>query len=57
MPRLLAVPMLLVAFSIAPPAIAQSANDAAGRVVEVEVPAPALTGNLLGTPSVQGAAS
>lgn len=37
------------------PAIAQL-SEAGGRVVEVEVPAPSLAGNLLGTPDVQGAA-
>ena len=37
-------------------ASAQGAEEPASRVVEVEVLAPALEGNLLGTPSVQGAA-
>ena len=31
-----------------------AAVEPASRVVEVEVPAPSLEGNLLGTPSVQG---
>lgn len=38
------------------PAGARSDPAPAGRVVEVEVPAPSLEGNLLGTPAVQGAA-
>ena len=36
--------------------IAQSPSDAGGRVVEIDVPAPALAGNLLGTPDIQGVA-
>jgi S-formylglutathione hydrolase FrmB len=36
--------------------VAQPVSDSVGRVVEVEVPAPALAGNLLDTPTVQGAA-
>ncbi|MCG8405667.1 MAG: hypothetical protein MI923_10760, partial [Phycisphaerales bacterium] len=36
--------------------MAQSSPQDAGRVVEVEVPAPALKGNLLNTSDIQGAA-
>ncbi len=38
------------------PAGAAGAEAAVGRVVEIEVPAPSLEGNLLGTATVQGAA-
>lgn len=55
--RLLAVFLSLSVLSLASPGLllAQTAI-AAGRVVEVEVPAPALADNLLETPVVQGAA-
>ncbi len=36
--------------------LAQSGIQATGRIVEIEVPAPALEGNLLETPSIQAAA-
>ena len=36
--------------------VAQSARDAGSRVVEIDVPAPALAGNMLDTPDIQGAA-
>lgn len=57
MPRLLAVLLSLAALSPPNPGLllAQTAVGA-GRVVEVEVPAPALADNLLDTPVVQGAA-
>lgn len=50
--------LLLTVIAIAIPSIAapQSAGDIAGRVVEVEISAPSLAGNLLGTPETQGAA-
>ncbi len=55
-----AVALLAIAGASGPArgqASATAAPDpAAGRVVEVEVPAPSLEGNLLGTPAVQGAA-
>lgn len=35
---------------------AQSAGDTGGRVVEIDVPAPTLAGNMLDTPDIQGAA-
>lgn len=55
--RRLAVVLALAAPSLASPGLlpAQTAL-AAGRVAEVEVPAPARAGNLLDTPSIQGAA-
>lgn len=58
MPRLLLFPLLLLALDLGLPgaSLAQSASGATGRVVEVEVPAPALAGNLLDTPDVQNAA-
>lgn len=37
-------------------ALAQSIRETGGRVVEIEVPAPALEGNLLETPEIQSAA-
>lgn len=46
----------LVVACVASSIAAQPAPAPASRVVEVEVPAPSLEGNLLGTPTVQGAA-
>jgi S-formylglutathione hydrolase FrmB len=50
--------LLFAAFNLGLPGslLAQTSPDASGRVVEVEVAAPALTGNLLGTSEIQGAA-
>jgi S-formylglutathione hydrolase FrmB len=47
-----------IAVSVSAPktALAQSAEEPAGTVVEVDIPAPSLTGNLLGTADVQTAA-
>lgn len=56
MPRYLSLFVAVVAFSMPGPTSAQSADDATSRVIEVEVPAPSLSGNLLGTPDIQGAA-
>lgn len=56
MPHPLAALVFLALLGFAIPVVAQPTADVAGRVVEVEVPAPALTGNLLGTPLAQGAA-
>lgn len=58
MPKSLTVFLSLVIVAIFVPgaAIAQSTDQAAGRVIEIEVPAPALAGNLLGTPDSQSAA-
>lgn len=47
---------LIVILAMLDPGVARSADAAAGRVVEIEVPAPALAVNLLETPDVQGAA-
>lgn len=57
MPRTLTAILLLalLALPVAGPWIALPAA-AAGRIVELEVPAPSLDGNLLGTPIVQGVA-
>ena len=46
----------VILFATPGPSVAQSSGDAGGRVVEIDVPAPALAGNLLDTPDVQGAA-
>lgn len=54
MPRTLAA-LLLAASVILLAPVARPAG-AAGQIVEVDVPAPALEGNLLKTPAVQGAA-
>lgn len=58
MRRPLGALVFLAVLGLATPGLvlAQPAVAAAGRVVEVEVPAPALADNLLGTPAVQGAA-
>lgn len=58
MTRQLAVLLLQTVVWLAPAGLpaARAAETDAGRLVEVEVPAPALAGNLLGTPVVQGAA-
>lgn len=46
-----------VIFAFAPiQSLAQSGINATGRVIEIEVPAPALEGNLLDTRSIQAAA-
>ncbi|MBW3098903.1 alpha/beta hydrolase [Pseudohoeflea coraliihabitans] len=58
MSRLLLRLVMLTAFCLGGPetALSQSSVDQPGRVVEVEIPAPALAGNLLGTRDVQTAA-
>ncbi|NND93062.1 MAG: alpha/beta fold hydrolase, partial [Granulosicoccus sp.] len=58
MQRLLFILFLFGALNLGMPglSVAQSSPDTAGRVVEVAVPAPALAGNLLGTPDIQDAA-
>ena len=54
-PQPLCVFLFLAVFGLLTPGrlIAQPAVATASRVVEVEVPAPALADNLLGTPAVQ----
>ncbi|MEP3277676.1 MAG: alpha/beta fold hydrolase [Stappiaceae bacterium] len=58
MPRRISILFLAIIalFSLSKPSIAQPERDSAGSVVEVEVPALALEGNLLGTPTTQTAA-
>ena len=48
--------LLAVLLCAAPTNGQVAASSAASQLVEVEVPAPALEGNLLGTAAVQGAA-
>ncbi|SPH18035.1 Carbohydrate acetyl esterase/feruloyl esterase [Defluviimonas aquaemixtae] len=56
--QLLCAGLFQIGIMFATPGVltAQSAGDTAGRVVEVEISAPSLAGNLLGTPDIQGAA-
>lgn len=49
-------PVLTLALALASPALPAAVEDAAGRIVSLAVPAPALEGNLLGTATVQEAA-
>ena len=55
-PVALGVGLVMALAGVASASAQVAAVEPASRVVEVEVPAPALEGNLLGTPSVQGAA-
>ena len=55
-PVALGVGLLMALAGVGSASAQVAAVEPASRVVEVEVPAPALEGNLLGTPSVQGAA-
>ncbi|GAB5510238.1 MAG: alpha/beta hydrolase family protein [Hyphomicrobiales bacterium] len=48
--------LVVLAISAPSAAVAQSTEHATGHVVEIEVPAPSLAGNLLGTPDSQSAA-
>ncbi len=50
------VAFVVIAFSSSEQSPAQSNVETAGRIVETEVPAPALKGNLLDSPEVQDAA-
>lgn len=58
MPKSLAFLMFQVTIMFAVPGLsfAQLAETSGGRVVDIEVPAPALAGNLIETPDIQGAA-